>query len=150
VAVIASSCSGGSDDRTTSRAAVPTSTTSTTPAPSSSSSTTTTTGAAGPAATSGPTTTSPASSPEGHAKALFDAWTRGDRAAAEKVGAPQAVAALFARPWQPEDAWSFVGCTGAAGSTICTWQRPAGQLMFRVQNVTGGVPVMVSDVRFQP
>jgi hypothetical protein len=150
VGLVLASCSDGSDDRTPS-AAVVTSTTVATSVPVAPPSTaTTTTVPAAPGATSGPTTTSPASSPEGHAKALFDAWTRGDRAAAEAVAAPEAVAALFARPWQPADGWTFVGCTGAAGSIICTWQRPSGQLMLRVQSMTGGVPVMVSDVRFQP
>lgn len=102
------------------------------------------------AVTSRPTTTTPASSPEGHANALYEAWTRGDRAAAEKVARPEAVSGLFARRWQAADGWSFVECSGAAGSIICTWQRPAGQLLLRVQNVTGGVPVTVTDVRFQP
>jgi hypothetical protein len=61
------------------------------------------------------------------------------------------VADLFARRWQAGDGWSFAECTGAAGSLICTWQRPAGQqLLFRVRNMTGGLPVTVSEVRFQP
>jgi hypothetical protein len=67
------------------------------------------------------------------------------------VAQPDAVAALFARPWQAGDGWTFAGCSGAAGSIICTWQRPSGQqVLFRVQNVTGGQPVTVLDVRFQP
>ena len=93
----------------------------------------------------------PASSPEGFAQALYAAWTRDDRAGAEKVAQPQAVADLFARRWQASDGWSFAECSGAAGSLICTWQRPSGQqLLLRVRNVTGGLPVTVSEVRFQP
>jgi hypothetical protein len=118
-------------------ASVPPSTASTVPVP-------------GTAGRTVPATTSPASSPEGYAKALFAAWTRGDRAAAARVAQPAAVAALFARPWHADDGWSFADCSGAAGSVICMWQRPAGQLLFRVQNVTGGVPVSVAEVRFQP
>ncbi|MCA1691554.1 MAG: hypothetical protein LC733_04885 [Actinobacteria bacterium] len=114
------------------------------------SSSTTTVGSTIPT-TSPPTTASPASSPEGYAQALYEAWTKGDLAAAEKVAEPQAVADLFARPWQATDGWSFAECSGAAGSIICTWQRPSGQkLLLRVQNLTGGLPVIVSDVRFQP
>jgi len=111
---------------------------------------TTTTVASTTVAPSRPGTTSPASSPEGHAKALYEAWTRGDRAAASAVAQPQAVDELFARQWREGDGWAFAECSGAAGSVICTWRRPAGQLLFRVQSVTGGVPVSVSDVRFQP
>ena len=93
-------------------------------------------------------TSVPATS-ESYAEALYAAWTRGDRAAAEKVAQPQAVADLFARTWQAGDGWSFGECSGAAGSIICTWRRPSGQqLLFRVQ--TGGRAVAVSEVRFQP
>ena len=145
---VLSSCSGRSDDRV-----APATTTQPPAAITTSTSTSSTTTAVVPttAATSRPPTTAPAaSSPEGHAKALYEAWTRGDRAAAARVAEPEAVAALFARPWQAGDGWSFSECSGAAGSIICTWERPSGRLLFRVQNVTGGVPVTVSDVRFQP
>jgi len=82
---------------------------------------------------------------------LYAAWMRGDRAAADKVALTQAVTDLFARQWQTGDGWSFAECSGAAGSVICTWQRPSGQqLLFRIQNMAGGLPVTVSDVRFQP
>ena len=112
---------------------------------------TSTTVAASSTVAARPTTTAVASSPEGYAQALYAAWTRGDRAAAERVAQPEAVSTLFARQWQAGDGWSFAECTGAAGSVICTWQRPSGQqLLFRVQNRTGGLPVTVSEVRFQP
>ena len=93
-----------------------------------------------------PSTTA-APSPESAAKALYDAWTRGDRAAAGRVAQPAAVTALFARTWQAADGWAFRECTGAAGSLICGWQRTGNQqLLMRVQNA----PASVAEVRFQP
>lgn len=86
-------------------------------------------------------------SPESAAKSLFEAWTKGDRAAAASVAQPAAVTTLFARTWQAGEGWAFSECTGAAGSLICTWARPGGQqVLFRVQNA----PASVAEVRFQP
>ncbi len=150
VAVVAvlSSCSRGSSTRVSPTVASTTVETTTTSPPLTS---TTTTVASTSTAPARPTTTSPTSSPEGHAKALYEAWTRGDRAAAAAVAQPQVVDDLFARQWRQSDGWTFAECSGAAGSVICSWRRPAGQqLLFRVQNVTGGGTVTVSDVRFQP
>jgi hypothetical protein len=97
------------------------------------------------------TTTVAATTPEGRARALYAAWTAGDRTAAANAAQPAAVTALFARPWQAGDGWTFGECTGAAGSVICTWRRPGGQeVLFRVQNATGGAPVTVAEVRFDP
>lgn len=97
------------------------------------------------------TTTAPASTPEGHARALYQAWTAGDRAAAEKVADAEAVNTLFARQWSTGDGWTFLECSGAAGSVICAWERPTGQqLLMRVRNATGGLPVAVAEVRFEP
>jgi hypothetical protein len=96
--------------------------------------------------TSRPATTA-AISPESAAKSLYEAWTKADRAAAAKVAQPAAVTTLFARTWQAGDGWTFSECTGAAGSTICTWARPSGQqVLLRVQNA----PATVADVRFEP
>ncbi len=96
-------------------------------------------------------TSTAVASPEAFAKALYAAWTAGDRAAAAKVAEAAAVDALFARRWQAADGWAFVDCNGAAGSVICTWRRPAGeQLLMRVRNLTGGEPVIAAEVRFQP
>ena len=96
--------------------------------------------------TSRPATTAGVS-PESAAKSLYDAWTKGDRAAAANVAQPAAVTALFARPWGAGDGWAFSECTGAAGSFVCTWARPGGQqVLFRVQNA----PATVAEVRFQP
>ncbi len=144
IALLAS-CSNGDS----SRSSPPATTTVEVSTTSSSSSTSTTAVAASTTVTTRPTATSVAASPESYAEALYAAWTRGDRAAAEKVAQPQAVADLFARTWQAGDGWSFGECSGAAGSIICTWRRPSGQqLLFRVQ--TGGRAVAVSEVRFQP
>lgn len=141
-------CSTTTGDRASRATTTTTLATGSTLSTSSSSSTTTAPPATPP---SGPTTTWPASSPEGHALALYAAWASGDRAAATRVAEPAAVEALFARPWQAGDGWDFAGCSGAAGSVICTWGRPAGQqLLLRVQNSIGALPVTVSEVRFQP
>lgn len=92
-----------------------------------------------------PATAAP--SPEAAAKSLYEAWTKADRAAAARVAEPAAVTALFARAWQAGDGWTFSECTGAAGSLICTWARPAGQqILMRVLNAPG----RVAEVRFQP
>lgn len=98
-----------------------------------------------------PTTTATAASPEATARTLYEAWTRNDRTAAQRVAQAEAVNTLFARQWQAGDGWSFSECSGAAGSLVCTWQRPGGQqLLFRVPNVVGGGAVTVAEVRFQP
>ena len=144
MALLASCSNGGS-----SRSSPPATTTVDVSTTSSSSSTSTTVVVASTTVTTRPTATSVAASPESYAEALYAAWTTGDRAAAEKVAQPQAVTDLFARPWRATDGWSFAECSGAAGSVICTWRRPAGQqLLLRVQ--TGGRAVTVAEIRFQP
>lgn len=110
------------------------------------SSPTTTTALPASTVTSRPVTTADIS-PEAAATSFYEAWTRGDRAAAARVAQPAAVTTLFARTWQAGDGWAFSECTGAAGSLICTWARPGGQqVLFRVQNA----PSTVAEVRFQP
>lgn len=148
LALLGSCSNGGAKQASTPTPTTPTPTTleATTSSSSSSSSTTTVVGST--AVTSRPSTTSPALSPEAAAKWLYDAWARGDLAAAEKVAQPDAVNALFSRRWQVGDGWTFAECSGAAGSLICAWQRPSAQLLMRVQNVPGGLPV--AEVRFQP
>jgi len=129
----------------------PTPTASLTTASTSTSSSSTTTVASATTVAQRLITTAQAASPEGFARTMYAAWMSGDRAAAGKVAQPQAVDALFALRWQADDGWSFAECSGAAGSVICTWQRPSGQqVLFRVQSLAGGLPVTVSDVRFQP
>ncbi|MDQ4071193.1 MAG: hypothetical protein M3203_17250, partial [Actinomycetota bacterium] len=142
VFAVASSCSSPTTRRTSPAptATVESSTTS------SSSPASTTTLAPSTTSTSRPATTAPAATPESSAQALYTAWTRGDRAGAERVAEPEAVSALFSRQWQTSDGWSFTECAGAAGSIICTWERPAGQqLLMRVPNPTGGSPIIVSE-----
>jgi len=142
-----SACSGNGRDRTA--PAAPTTAEANTTSSTSSSSSTTTVVTSTTAAR--PTTTSPAASPEGHATALYEAWMRADQGAAGRVAQAEAVTALFARRWQAGDGWTFSECTGAAGSLICTWRRPGGQeLLLRVRNSTGGLPITVSEARFQP
>lgn len=142
VLAVLTACSDGDDD-----GAAPAATTvlvSTTSSSTPSSSTTTVPPSS--TVTSRPVTTVGVS-PESAAKSLYDAWTRGDRSAAARVAQPTAVTALFGRTWQAGDGWAFSECTGAAGSTICTWARPGGQqVLLRVQNA----PAMVAEVRFQP
>lgn len=141
LAVLAS-CSDGDDDKVAPAVTTAVETTAV------SSTTTPSTTTAGPASTvtSRPATTA-GLSPEGAAKSFYEAWTRGDRAAAARVAQPAAVTTLFARTWQAGDGWAFSECTGAAGSFICTWARPGGQqVLFRVQNA----PATVAEVRFQP
>lgn len=113
---------------------------------SSTTSSSTTTSLPAPTVTSRPATTA-SMSPEAAAKAFYEAWTKGDRAAAARVAQPAAITTLFARTWQADDGWAFSECTGAAGSSICTWARPGGQqILLRVQNAPG----TVAEVRFQP
>ena len=143
---LCASCSNGGTDRATPAPATTVAETTTSSAPSPS---TTTTVPATTTSTARPATTASVSR-EGRAQALYAAWSRGDRAAAGRVAEPQAVAALFARPWQATDGWTFAECTGAAGSMICAWQRASGeQLLLRVESPAGGT-ITVSEVRFQP
>jgi hypothetical protein len=106
-----------------------------------------------------PTTTPAVSAdPQGYAVALFNAWKTADQATAARVASPVAVTQMFAVPYQaqasttgPVDPYSFQGCQGAAGSTICSWQAPGlSTIMMRVRNTTGGLPVLVVDVQRSP
>ncbi|MBA3267269.1 MAG: hypothetical protein H0T70_03290 [Acidimicrobiia bacterium] len=140
---VTGACSGGSDDGAATLPTAPT-TASTTPPPTTEPSTT--------VVSSVETTTPPpptsSSSPEAQARALYDAWTRGDRAAAVTLAEPEAVTMLFARTWQAGDGWTFAECSGAAGSVICAWNGPSEQLLLRVQSGSGDQPVTVSEIRF--
>ncbi len=106
-----------------------------------------------------PTTTTVVSAdPQGYAVALFNAWKAGDRGAASRVASPDAVNQMFAVPYQaqqstngPVDPFSFEGCQGAAGSTICTWKaQGVSTIALRVRNTTGGLPVLVVEVQRSP
>ena len=141
VLAVMSSCSDGDDD-----GAAPAVTTTIQGATSSSTTSSSTTTTLVASVTSRPATTA-GITPEIAAKSFFEAWTKGDRAAAARVAEPAAITTLFARAWQASDNWAFSECTGAAGSLICTWARPGGQqVLFRVQNA----PATVAEVRFEP
>jgi len=139
---MATACSGGSTKRSLPTVTTRPATTTTSSVPVSTSTTV--------AATTTSVTTPPisASTPEDQAKAFFEAWSKGDRAAAAALGEPAAVAAIFARPWSAGEGWSFSECSGAAGSEICRWQGSSQEVQFLVRGSTGGLPVTVVDVRF--
>jgi len=141
---MATACSGDA----TPSASLPTtpSTTSTVPPPVTE--VTTTTVAAAVTTTTTASTPAPASGPEERARAFYEAWTRGDRASAAALGEAEAVTTLFGRTWSAGDGWAFAECSGAAGSVICAWDRPSGQLLLRVESASGDKPVTVSEVRF--
>ena len=63
------------------------------------------------------------------------------------MATPEAVTDTFALTYQP---WTFAECSGAAGSTICRYTSPAGELLVQVRNLTGGLPMTVTGVRFTP
>lgn len=102
-------------------------------------------------ATTGPTTATSLTSttiptdPEGFARALLDAWQRGDRDAAGALATPEAVSQIFANP---PSSYTLEECSGAAGSTICSFNGAAGQLTMQVRNLTGGMAMTVVGVQF--
>jgi hypothetical protein len=104
------------------------------------------------------TTAAISADPQGYAVALYNAWKTGDGVAASRVASPQAVTQMFAVPYQaqasttgPVDPYSFQGCQGAAGSTICSWQAQSlSTITMRVRNTTGGLPVLVVDIQRTP
>ncbi len=89
----------------------------------------------------------PPTTPDGFAKALVDAWKAGDQTAAAQVAEAPAVAKLFASPDQDPTSYVFLDCGGAAGSTICRFNSGSETLLVYVRNTTGGLPMMVTDVR---
>ncbi len=110
--------------------------------------------AAGPTTTAAPSrrgapTTVP-TTPQGFARALYEAWTTGDRNGIQDVAEPIAVNVLFARPWSRKDGWGFSRCEGAAGSIFCMWVRPGERLVLRVRDGTTGLPLAVVSATFQP
>jgi hypothetical protein len=103
-----------------------------------------------------PTTVAPAcSSTQACAQALYAAWMQGDKATASLVAAPSAVTKMFSRTYAtiatnsgPQDPFHFNSCSGAAGSTICTWDGQDQQIQMLVRNSTGGLPILVMEVKF--
>lgn len=99
-----------------------------------------------PPGSSTPTAPAP-TTPDGFAKALVEAWKAGDQAAATQVAEAPAVAKLFAAADQDPASYVFLDCGGAAGSTICRFNSGSETLLVSVRNTTGGLPMIVTDVR---
>jgi hypothetical protein len=107
--------------------------------------------------TTSPVRTIPLSTPESYAKALYGAWQNGDRKFAAQVASPEAVDQIFQFAYEPiqtnagpQDPYQFRGCEGAAGSTFCTWAgQDNAQIVEQVRNDTGGLPILVVDVKRQ-
>lgn len=84
------------------------------------------------------------------ADALYTAWANDDQRAAAKNAAPDALSALFARPWHASDGWSFATCGGAAGHFVCTWNRTGGSLTLEGNDNTGAPFYYVQSATFSP
>jgi peptidoglycan hydrolase-like protein with peptidoglycan-binding domain len=83
--------------------------------------------------------------PRTAAKDVFSAWEVGDREQTAKNATPAAVTEIFAQSFSTADRWSFEGCQGALGHTICSWQRSSGrELRISVINAVEG-PYYVAD-----
>jgi hypothetical protein len=102
------------------------------------------------------TTAAPAcATTEACAQALYAAWMQGDQSAAGLVAAPAAVTKMFSRQYAPiqtnsgpQNPFQFSGCSGAAGSSICTFDGQDQQIQMLVRNSTGGLPIQVTEVKF--
>lgn len=98
------------------------------------------------------------SSPEGFARGLYADWKSGNRKAAASVATAGAIDTLFARKPAaidssagPKDPYTFTGCTGAAGSEVCRFDGADGTaVVMKVRTETGGLPMMVTEVKFPP
>lgn len=108
--------------------------------------------------TTTPTTPTKPSSPEGFARGLYADWKSGNRKAAASVATAGAIDTLFAQKpaaidssTGPKDPYTFTGCTGAAGSEVCRFDGADGTaLVMKVRTETGGLPMMVTEVKFPP
>jgi hypothetical protein len=83
------------------------------------------------------------------AQRLYRAWRKNDKKVAERVAGTEAVNTLFARTWRRSDNWRSTSCEGAAGSVVCTWERPSEKLIIRYKNDPTRPGKRVSEVRFQ-
>jgi hypothetical protein len=83
-----------------------------------------------------------APNPQAAAKDVFNAWEANNRGQASKNATPQAVNEIFAH--SPTTGWSFEGCTGALGHTICSWKRSGHELRIQVLNAVEG-PYYAAD-----
>ncbi len=90
-----------------------------------------------------------APTPQTAAQRTFDAWSHNDQAAARKNATPGAVAQLFAHSFSSTDNWSFEGCTGALGHTICSWRRSNGkELRIGVENAVVAPVYAADEIQF--
>jgi hypothetical protein len=80
---------------------------------------------------------------------VYQAWTASSRGSAGEEATPAAVDQLFARTWHASDGWSLQGCGVAAGSFICTWQRPGEQLILHGNDNTGEPFYFINTVTFE-
>lgn len=82
------------------------------------------------------------------AQLALQAWSQSNPASAAKNATPPAVAQLFAQAWAPST-WTFAGCSGAAGSIYCTWNKSGGgQLVLRSNNNAGAPFYYVTSATF--
>jgi hypothetical protein len=78
----------------------------------------------------------PQESPDLAAKALFDAWSKGDRVGALHVATPAAVAALFAHPVVP---YSDRGCQDPISArALCAFGLGSGLAQIGTVTLAGG------------
>ncbi len=93
-----------------------------------------------------------ANTPEAYAKALYADWKANDKTAAHAVASELAVSQMFGVAYLPiqnngpKDPYTFVGCEGAAGSVVCTWNGDTRQIQMTVRDTTGGQPIQVTEV----
>jgi hypothetical protein len=84
--------------------------------------------------------------PQTAAKRTFNAWSQHNEPAALTSATPTAVSDLFSHTFAAADGWSFEGCTGALGHTICSWKRASGhELRIGVENAVVA-PVYAADL----
>jgi len=113
-----------------------------------SSATTVTTGA--PTTTSTTIPSGPAQNPQAAADGLYGAWTEGDtqqaRDDASRYAKPQAIAKLFAHPYDASTHYDRQPCTPVGGQFNCAWTYEGGSMQMTVENWIGGGYVVDSVI----
>jgi hypothetical protein len=113
---------------------------------------------AAPTTTTAPATTSTTvalpvitDDPQTYAQYLFAAWQNNDRTAAANVASTDAVTQMFSQAYPAKGPYTFSNCDPAAGSLYCTWNGQNGAtIQMQVRTLTGGLPIQVQAVTFQP
>ena len=82
------------------------------------------------------------------AQSLFQAWSNNDQVTAANYATADALATLFARPWNASDGWTFDKCGGAAGHFICNWNGTGKTLTMDGNDNTGAPFYYVMSVQF--